>query len=793
LNSCPVCCLNLYSREPKLLPCLHSFCKKCLPAPSRNLASAVPTNSRVDGLKPLNVIRCPVCRQECMEVDVMENVFVMDSVETPSSTVRRSAQICMTCSDNTEAVGFCVNCVEYLCGTCVVAHQRVKFTKDHTIANIEEVSKEIHGWSTQKPMFCDIHKQEVLKLLCETCDLLTCRDCQLVRHKDHSYHFLEDAYKYHREHITSMTHQLQEKRKVIEEVSNTINNRLLQTQDNHSSVQAEIKNSICELVAEMNKKAHMLLHQLENATRDRKSVLLKQKEDIGYLSRQWGHTVLMHRCLSLKKIVFQMGSLLQTKCNTSFVPQSVIRFQGRTSCWASSINLGSLLVESPQGNQLPGSQDPRQAPSGLPLSVATGGPQNTLAQLQMQVEKLNPPAHWQTQPPWTLCQTFRLSRSGPETLHGPAPSLNMATQLGCRFMVPPPSPTSLPRGLPNSGFMPQVGVQFFLKDSFPVVEFWVCVGFAVSQGNFIRQQILFYALFLCSCDCTALLGSNKHRNSHIKSKEKSQGRLFKRILKTPNTQGRAFWKSAETHQTSRDDGPSVTKRLKPSPGPFIIIKDEPENDLIIPFVNVNKRTSLPDSTGDLPGLLTPVTSQDQEDVSSRQRDHSDGGLCAVCRTGGQLLSCHKCSKQFHLPCHIPALHNFPQVSFVRCKICNRLNGIKVSCWHEYTFFYLLQKCERLLLHLFCSSLSPDFRESPMACSNYRKNKNGPTKLHSVRKRLEASQSLCYRNLAEFVSDVRQACRNTFLKPELGATVACFELNEQFEEHLRNYFPGQTFP
>lgn len=52
LNSCPVCCLNLYSREPKLLPCLHSFCKKCLPAPSRNLALAVPTISPVDGVKP---------------------------------------------------------------------------------------------------------------------------------------------------------------------------------------------------------------------------------------------------------------------------------------------------------------------------------------------------------------------------------------------------------------------------------------------------------------------------------------------------------------------------------------------------------------------------------------------------------------------------------------------------------------------------------------------------------------------------------------------------------------------
>lgn len=50
-------------------------------------------------------------------------------------------QICMTCDDNTEAVGFCVNCVEYLCSTCVEAHQRVKFTKDHTIAKTEEVSE----------------------------------------------------------------------------------------------------------------------------------------------------------------------------------------------------------------------------------------------------------------------------------------------------------------------------------------------------------------------------------------------------------------------------------------------------------------------------------------------------------------------------------------------------------------------------------------------------------------------------------------------------------------------------
>lgn len=40
----------------------------------------------------------------------------------------------------------------------------------------------------------------------------------------YSYQFLEDAYKNHKEHLENMTCQLQEKKKAIEDVSNTINN-----------------------------------------------------------------------------------------------------------------------------------------------------------------------------------------------------------------------------------------------------------------------------------------------------------------------------------------------------------------------------------------------------------------------------------------------------------------------------------------------------------------------------------------------------------------------------------------
>lgn len=39
-----------------------------------------------------------------------------------------------------------------------------------------------------------------------------------------SYQFLEDAYRNHRDYMENMTLQLQEKKKAIEEVSNSINN-----------------------------------------------------------------------------------------------------------------------------------------------------------------------------------------------------------------------------------------------------------------------------------------------------------------------------------------------------------------------------------------------------------------------------------------------------------------------------------------------------------------------------------------------------------------------------------------
>lgn len=210
LDPCAVCHQNIQSRAPKLLPCLHSFCQRCLPAPRRYLLLPAPmlgsaetpppvpaTGSLVSGSSPfatqVGVIRCPVCSQDCAERHIIDNFFVKDTTEVPSSTVEKSNQVCTSCEDNAETNGFCVECVEWLCKTCIRAHQRVKFTKDHTVRQKEEVSPEAVGMTSQRPVFCPFHKEQ-LKLYCETCDKLTCGDCQLLEHKEHRYQFIEEAF-----------------------------------------------------------------------------------------------------------------------------------------------------------------------------------------------------------------------------------------------------------------------------------------------------------------------------------------------------------------------------------------------------------------------------------------------------------------------------------------------------------------------------------------------------------------------------------------------------------------------
>uniref|UniRef100_A0A8C7ZQP3 RING-type E3 ubiquitin transferase n=1 Tax=Oryzias sinensis TaxID=183150 RepID=A0A8C7ZQP3_9TELE len=713
MDTCPNCRLSFHNREPKLLPCLHSFCKRCLPIPCR---SADPRQ---------NSVRCPVCRQECWEVDILDNFFVKDSAEVPSSTVEKTSQVCMSCDDNTEATGYCIECVEFLCVTCIEAHQRVKFTRDHTIRQKEEMSPEALGMSTQKPVFCDVHKQEPLKLFCETCDRLTCRDCQLLKHKDHNYQFLEDAYKNHKQYLETMTLQLQDKRKAIEEVSHCINNGLQQVEENRRAVTNEIKKSICNLIMEINKKGKILVNHLEALTKDHELNLKKQQDDLNSLTKHLDHVISFtkwatesHSGTALlyckRLILYQIQYLMRASCNPSIVPQSSVRFHCRSGFWASNVDLGKT----------------KHPPKKLIFSK--------LSFTTKHVDKLS---HTQPQRPpapnhWSWYQSVRLPGPlGPppptKPIHGgssPSQGLSGFAPTGRRYGNLHSNPRSPTSPLLHNTAFPAAQVSQMRSDWRRGCSAW--------NMQLIRLRFIMRA---------------------------AQSGILTAVLTVSTT-----WK----HTAEPPSAPAAKRRRRSSPGPVIVIKDEPEDEDEVRFV------------------------QSKEDPNE--------DWCAVCQNGGELLCCDKCPKVFHLSCHIPALNESPSGEWF-CSFCRDLLNpeMEYDCNRQdrppSEKFPLVErrKCERLLLRLFCNDLSTDFQQpaAPSETRRYKELVKTPMDLSVIKKKLELQDDGGYINPEELVADVRLIFFNCakYYKPTSEIGCAGLYLEDYFEEQLKLIFPDRLFP
>uniref|UniRef100_A0A663M3J9 RING-type E3 ubiquitin transferase n=1 Tax=Athene cunicularia TaxID=194338 RepID=A0A663M3J9_ATHCN len=182
-------------------------------------------------------------------------------------------------------------------------------------------------------------------------------------------------------------------------------------------------------------------------------------------------------------------------------------------------------------------------------------------------------------------------------------------------------------------------------------------------------------------------------------------------------------------------------------------------------------------------------------------------FCAVCLNGGELLCCDHCPKVFHLSCHVPALLSFPVGEWV-CTLCR--NPVKPeieydcentryshNCNAQYGLDdYDQKKCEKLVLSLFCSSMSLPFHEpvSPLARHYYQIIKR-PMDLSIIRNKLQKKNKSHYSSPDELVTDVRLMFWNCakFNYPDSEVAEAGRCLAVFFEGKLKEVYPDRHFP
>ncbi|XP_072047203.1 E3 ubiquitin-protein ligase TRIM45-like [Amphiura filiformis] len=191
LVQCGIC--HAAIDKPKALPCLHTFCLKCL-------------TSWAQSSKYKNAVSCPTCREDFPlpkggVKELRTNFFVSklkERNEIMKQLYEKDAKIPCTSCDNSDnqAVGRCVECNDFLCEKCAESHKSLRVLKHHHVLTLEELRTgklTMHNLPEQE--MCPKHKGEVLRFYCETCDEPMCRDCTVVGHPrpDHKQTELKSA------------------------------------------------------------------------------------------------------------------------------------------------------------------------------------------------------------------------------------------------------------------------------------------------------------------------------------------------------------------------------------------------------------------------------------------------------------------------------------------------------------------------------------------------------------------------------------------------------------------------
>ncbi|XP_069630905.1 transcription intermediary factor 1-beta isoform X2 [Haliaeetus albicilla] len=782
LERCGVCRERLRAeREPRLLPCLHSVCRECLRAAPGPAAAPPPP----DGL----VIDCPICKHQCHLKDVVENYFLRDRGAETAATSQGSSQCCTSCEDNAPATSYCVECSEPLCETCVEAHQRVKYTKDHTVrATGSGKAKE-----GERAVYCSVHKHEPLVLFCDTCDTLTCRDCQLNAHKDHKYQFLEDAVRNQRKMLATLVKRLGDKHANLQRSTKEVRNFIRQVTDVQKRVQVDVKMAILQIMKELNKRGKVLVSDAQRVTEGQQEKLERQHWAMTKLQRHQEHilrfaswalesdnsTALL---LSKKLICFQLHRALKMIVDP-VEPQGDMKFQWDLNAWTKSAeSFGTIISERSLPPPSLSPQLPATSPRGpSPAAGALQGP------LQATVVSKGQYA------PSPLLQPPTGPQIGAEEGQG-TPGVPQSGGLGLGM----PTLPQFPLGTEGLG-CPELSPPHLYPQTAESPEDMAAV---TELANGPPEAAV----------------TGVKRRAHVNPPGEEEKFVKKLVIKRSRPPGgpvSTLLRKVPRVSLERLDldlsGAAQPPVFRVFPGTsaedfsLIVIERGAQPRLPAPFtVKVEQQEAAIGDTQDTkpvgllpehPGVLGPPGASLGLGSAPPVAPPIPGvSCCRVCCQAGAVVMCDLCERCYHLDCHLPALQEVPSPEW-RCLLCQDLpppsddvaDGFEEGLPHKLCP-QDQQKCEYVLLELLCHEPCRPLHRLSSSPENH-----DAIDLTLIRAKLQQKLTPYYRSPEEFAHDVwrmiRQFSRLTEDKADVQSILG---LQRFFEARLSAAFGDRKF-
>ena len=142
-----------------------------------------------------------------------------------------------------------------------------------------EEAKKMGSVAVTKPAICQEHEGEVIKLFCETCEEAICRDCTIVKHRDHKYTFVKDAFSKGQESLLKILSETKTKATVLKEAVNGVLKMKRTVQSCAEQTVQEVVNCFDELTVCLDARRGKMIDKVEDIKKAKlKSLEIQQEE-----------------------------------------------------------------------------------------------------------------------------------------------------------------------------------------------------------------------------------------------------------------------------------------------------------------------------------------------------------------------------------------------------------------------------------------------------------------------------------------------------------------------------------
>ena len=292
--TCPIC--QEYYTEPKVLPCLHYYCKKCI------LTLALRTRSGKS-------FRCPECRCEATlpeeGVDSLKTAFFANRLRSKVITLQRAhgkVEVkCESCTASSKAEAFCRQCARFICNDCVLTHTKLQDFVSHEVASLEDLK---HGRA--KPIavkapteMCTTHKQPFI-IFCSDCKTLICQHCTLKDHLGHNYEFTSKAAPGVKTKLLEDIQSLKSLKKELKDAVEKIRGMSLEVEAQQESAINNLHVSFKELHSILERREQELVEDAKTTVQQKLQKLSQQEKTLSLANEELQSVVdYTERCVSL--------------------------------------------------------------------------------------------------------------------------------------------------------------------------------------------------------------------------------------------------------------------------------------------------------------------------------------------------------------------------------------------------------------------------------------------------------------------------------------------------------------